>query len=80
MSGTETEIEVEETCWCTITILMSIIIAAFSYRFFGPENPESSKKPETNQEVYVQVHSSHCRCYSVDCINYKRAEKWCSCF
>ena len=51
------EVELEETCWCTITILVSIIIAAFSYRFFGPENPETSKKtaPEPTQEVYVQV-------------------------
>jgi len=55
MSETETEIELEETCWCTITILVSIIIAAFSYRFFGPENPETSKKtPEPTQQVYVQ--------------------------
>ena len=54
---TANEVELEETCWCTITILVSIIIAAFSYRFFGPENPEASKKPapEPSREVYVQV-------------------------
>jgi len=53
---TANEVELEETCWCTITILVSIIIAAFSYRFFGPENPEASKKPapEPSREVYVQ--------------------------
>jgi len=54
---TETEIELEETCWCTITVLISFIIAAFSYRFFGPENPDASKNnsevPKT-QDVYVQ--------------------------
>ena len=58
MSETTTnEVELEETCWCTITILVSIIIAAFSYRFFGPENPETSKNraPEPSREVYVQV-------------------------
>jgi hypothetical protein len=57
MSETATnEVELEETCWCTITILVSIIIAAFSYRFFGPENPNTSKKPapEPSREVYVQ--------------------------
>merc|ERR1712235_158975 len=50
------EVELEETCWCTITILVSIIIAAFSYRFFGPENPETSTKKasEPAREVYVQ--------------------------
>jgi len=59
MSDTETEIELEETCWCTITVLISFIIAAFSYRFFGPENPNTSKNnsevPENKtQDVYVQ--------------------------
>ena len=64
MSETANEVEIEETCWCTITLLVSIIIAAFSYRFFGPENPETSTKkaPEPAREVYVQViHAFHSR-------------------
>ena len=71
MSETTTnEVELEETCWCTITILVSIIIAAFSYRFFGPENPEASKKPapEPSREVYVQVRTVISRVFLIETV------------
>jgi hypothetical protein len=45
--------EVEEISWVTLSMLVALAIAAFSYRFYGPENPqprpEKTQQPKTGQ-------------------------------
>jgi len=36
--------EVVETGWATITFLLTIVFAAFGYRFFGPDQAPLIKK------------------------------------
>ena len=42
--------EAEESCWCTITLLFTIIVALFSYRFFGPDTPNVNAPTEEHVE------------------------------
>lgn len=35
----------EETPWVTITFLLTVVVAAFGYRFFGPEQPQLEEQP-----------------------------------
>ena len=41
------DIEMEETPWVTITFLITVVVAAFGYRFFGPEQPQFDEPIET---------------------------------
>jgi len=44
----------EETPWVTITFLLTVVVAAFGYRFFGPEQPQFDEQPiETATEQRV---------------------------
>ena len=52
--------EVEQTCWYTVTFLLTIAIAAFGYRFFGPDNAalNEDKKEEKAEEVKKPLEKS----------------------
>merc|ERR1739838_595736 len=47
------EVEIEETCWGTVTLLVTFVIAFFSYRLFGPDQTVS-EKPLKKVEQYEQ--------------------------
>jgi len=49
-------VEIEETCWGTVTLLVTIVIAAFTYRLFGPDQVTagSVEKPVKKVEQFEQ--------------------------
>ena len=48
------EMEMEETPWVTITFLITLVVATFGYRFFGPEQPHLEEQPKETTVCLAQ--------------------------